>query len=309
MVESEDMDKKAEESRRKRAEMRRAEEAKKIKQYALIGSVVFIIVAMIALNPFVQVPAGYKGVLLNFGAVSGVLPEGLHLRVPFMQSVQLFEVRTQKYETDATAASSDMQDVYTTVAVNYHPDSSKVDDIYQSIGLEYASKVIAPAVQEAVKASTAQYKAEELIEKRPVVSDEVKKLLTERLSKYNVIVESISITNFRFSDQYTQAIEQKVTSQQQKLNEAQILEIKVIQAQQALAEAQGKANSQLAMATAEANATRVKAEAESSAIQMISRQLAQEPRYIDYIKMQRWDGRLPSVMGGAVPLINMNLSG
>jgi len=278
--------------------------AKKIPQILFILFLLFILVLH---NPLVIVPAGHKGILLNFGAVSGVLPEGLNFRIPFAQSMQIFEVRTQKYETDATAASMDMQDVYTTVALNYHPDSSQVDTIYRTLGMDYASKVIAPAIQEATKAATSQYKAEDLIDKRTTVRDGINKLLTERLSRYGIIVETISITNFRFSSQYTQAIEQKVTSQQTKLNEEQVLQIKEIQARQALAVAQGEANARIAMASAEANATIVKADAEARAIEMISKKLAQEPRYIEYLRTQRWDGRLPAtVAGGVIPFINLS---
>jgi prohibitin 2 len=278
--------------------------AGKIPQILLILLILFILVFQ---NPVVIVPAGNKGILLNFGAVSGVLPEGLNFRIPFAQGVQMFEVRTQKYETDATAASMDMQDVYTTVALNYHPDSSQVDTIYRTLGMDYASKVIAPAIQEATKAATSQYKAEDLIDKRTIVRDGINKLLTERLSRYGIIVETVSITNFRFSAQYTQAIEQKVTSQQTKLNEEQILQIKEIQAKQALAVAHGEANARIAMASADANATIVKADAEARAIEMISKKLAQEPRYLDYMRTQRWDGRLPTtVAGGVVPFINLS---
>jgi prohibitin 2 len=274
---------------------------------ALAFLMVILIVVLFAFNPIVQVNAGYRGILLTFGAVTGVLPEGLNFKIPFIQAVEPFEVRTQKYEVSATSASSDMQDVYTIISINYRPDSIKVGDIYKNTGTNYAEKIIAPAVQEATKAATAKYKAEDLIDQRTSVKDIIQTSLTERLSKYDIIVETVNIIDFKFSEQYTQAIEQKVTSQQTKLNEEQILFIKRIQAEQALAEAQGRANSNLAIATAEANATIIKAQAESQAIQLISQTLAKEPTYIDYITRKQWDGKLPLVTGGgAVPFINIS---
>ena len=81
--------------------------------------IVAVIIGFLFLNPWVQVGAGERGVVLNFGAVQkDVLGEGLHFRIPIMQRVVRVDVKVQKAQTDAAAASSDLQDVSSTVAIN-----------------------------------------------------------------------------------------------------------------------------------------------------------------------------------------------
>ena len=275
-----------------------------------IGVGILLLLFLVSVfSPIVIVPSGNVGILTEFGAVKQVMPEGLHFRIPIMQNVEIMEVRTQKFEVlKANAASSDLQVVTTSVALNYHIDKAKANEVYQKIGVNWGDKVITPAILESLKATTAKYTAEELITKRELVKKELEDSLRERLGVYNLIMETISITNFDFSPDFNAAIEKKVTSQQSKLNEEQILGIKQIQAQQALAEAQGQANSKTTLAAAEANATLVKAQAEAQAVKLITEQLAEQPEYVEYIKAQRWDGKLPLVSGGNT--INMlNLSG
>ena len=93
------------------------------------------------------VPAGHRAVLLRFGAVRGQLDEGIHLIVPGMDSVALMEVRTQKEESEASAASSDLQVVTTSLALNFRVEPTKVSQLYQTVGTEYWARVIDRAVQ------------------------------------------------------------------------------------------------------------------------------------------------------------------
>ncbi|MFA4830374.1 MAG: prohibitin family protein, partial [Thermodesulfovibrionales bacterium] len=134
-----------------------------------------ILVFFLFLNPWVQIGAGERGIVLNFGAVQKtVLGEGLHFRVPIMQEITRVDVKVQKAQTDAAAASADLQDVSSTVAINYHIIPDKANIVYQSIGMHFKERIIDPAVLEVVKAVTAKYTAEELITKRPAVSDAMK---------------------------------------------------------------------------------------------------------------------------------------
>ena len=115
----------------------------------------------------VIVQAGHRGVVLYLGAVENkVLGEGVHFIIPFAEQVVQLEVRTLKYEANASAASNDLQEVATVIALNYHIDPSKANLIYQQLGSDYESRIIAPTIQESVKASVAKFNAEELITKR-----------------------------------------------------------------------------------------------------------------------------------------------
>ena len=88
----------------------------------------------------------------------------------------------------------------------------------------------------------------------------------------------------------------------------QTLKIIEIQAEQRVATATGEANSVMVVAAAKANATLVNAQAEAKAVQLISEQLNNQPKYVEYIKAQRWDGQLPKISGGVTPFLETNFS-
>ena len=131
-----------------------------------IGSIigVVMIVASLIFGSFTTIPAGHRGVVIRFSAVTGsILDEGLRTKLPFIDSVVKMSVQTQKYEADATSASQDLQDVNTTIALNWHLDPGMADEVYRTLGLEFIERLAAPAIQETVKQVTARYIAEDLI--------------------------------------------------------------------------------------------------------------------------------------------------
>ena len=253
----------------------------------IIGAILF---AFLFFRPWVQVGAGERGVVLNFGAVQDtVLDEGLHFRVPIMQKIAIMDVKVQKAVTDAASASADLQDVTSSVALNYHVIPDKANVVYQTIGLQFKERIIDPAIQEIMKAVSAEYTAEELITKRPIVSDAMKEALTERLLTSNIAVDAFSIVAFSFSQVFTEAIEAKQTAEQLALKSKRDLERIKIEAEQKVAAA--------------------KAEAEALRLQRanISRDLIELRKVEANLKaIEKWDGNLPQVTGGgAVPFIGV----
>ena len=249
-----------------------------------------ILIFFMYLAPWVQVGPGERGVVLNFGAVQDkVLDEGLHFRIPIMQKVARMDVKVQKAQTDAAAASSDLQDVSSTVAINYHIIPDKANIVYQSIGTQFKERIIDPAVQEVVKAVTAKYTAEELITKRPAVSDSMKLFLTERLLAHNIAVDAFSIVGFSFSKIFMEAIESKQTAEQLALKAKRDLDRIKIEAEQTITAAR-----------AEAESLRLqKANISSDLIEL--RKIEANLKAID-----KWNGILPQVTGaGAVPFIGV----
>ncbi len=254
----------------------------------IIGAVVLLFV-IIVINPFVIVSAGERGVVLTFGAVQRtVFGEGLHLRIPLVQKIIKIDVRVQKSQVDAESVSKDLQDTHSTIAVNYHTMPEMAGWIYQNLGTQYKDRVIDPAVQEVVKAVTARYTAVELITQREKVRSEIKELLKHRLIGYNIAVDDFSIINFRFSQQFTQAIESKQTAEQFALKAQRDLERIKIEATQKVTQAQ-----------AEAEALRLqKANITPELVKL--RQIEASMKAID-----KWDGHLPKVTSGALPFIDV----
>jgi regulator of protease activity HflC (stomatin/prohibitin superfamily) len=256
----------------------------------ILAILVVLVVLVVLTRPWVQVGPGERGVVLNFGAVQEyVLPEGLHLRIPLMQRIVLVDVRVQKAETDAAAASADLQDVSSRVALNYHIVPDKANHVFQTIGVHFKERIIDPAILEVVKAVTARYTAEELITKRPAVSEAMRVTLTDRLMAHNIAVDAFAIVSFSFSKVFTEAIEQKQTAEQLALKARRDLERIRIEAEQKV--------------------TAAKAEAESLRLQRanISPDLIELRRIEANLRaIDKWNGILPQVTGsGAVPFIGV----
>lgn len=247
-----------------------------------------VLVLFLILNPFVIIGAGERGVVQNWGAVSDkVLEEGIHWRVPIQQHINKIDVRTVKMEVPAVAYSKDIQTVESLIALNYHLSVDKVNKVFQEIGKDFESRVISPAVQEVVKATTARFTAQDLIEKREQVSDEIRMSLTERLAQSNIIVDALSIVNFDFSDEYEKAVEAKQVAQQSALK-----------AENDLKRIKTEAEQRVAQATAEATAIKIQAEA-------ITQQGGEN--YVQLKAIERWNGILPTQMipNGALPFLDL----
>ena len=219
----------------------------------------------------------------------------MHFVVPFQDDVVNIEVRTLKYASEARSASKDLQTVETTVTVNYHPDKEGVHRLYKNLGLDYENRVIQPAIEETVKQVTANYNAEELITKRPLVKADIEFSIRERLTQFDVVTEVISITDFEFSALFASAIESKVEAEQKALKAENDLKRIEVEARQREANAIGLANSNIA-----------EAKGEAEAISIINQALAENPNYLEWLKTQAWDGKLPLVVGeGGTPFISI----
>lgn len=237
--------------------------------------IVLFVLLIILMNSFTTVKAGHSGVVTTFGKVSeGVLSEGLHFKVPFIQNIILIDNRVQKAEASCSSASKDLQTVSSTIAVNYKVLNSYSANVYKNIGMDYESVIITPAIQECVKAVTAKFTAEELITNRQNVGDQMMELLRDKIGNYGIDIQIFNITAFDFTDEYNAAIEAKQTAQQNALKAEQDLQRIKVEAEQTIAKAQ-----------AEAEAYRLKSE-----------QITPEILISNYI--EKWDGKLPTVVSG-----------
>jgi regulator of protease activity HflC (stomatin/prohibitin superfamily) len=252
----------------------------------IYGSVILIAVILISVllwSSVVTVGPGSRGVLMTFGEVNqSVLMPGLHFKIPFAQTVKQMNVQIQKSQTKETAASRDLQNVSTEVAVNWSNNTRDAAWVYANLGdeQELAAKVITPVVSNTVKAVAAHYDAEQLVEKRDEVRATVQKQIAAALAQYKVMVQGVNITNFQFSPDYAKAIENKQVAQQRAQQASYDLARIKVQAQQEIAQAEGQAQSQkLLQSTLTSKIIQLKA-------------------------VEKWDGVLPKVTGnGAIPFI------
>jgi regulator of protease activity HflC (stomatin/prohibitin superfamily) len=208
------------------------------KKLIIIGIIaVAVLIGGLILWPFKVIEGGHTGVRITLGSVSDdTLSEGIHFKTPVN--------RIQKLEVNAGSSSKDMQTVNSKIALNYRVDVKRSAELYKNVGLTYEANIIAPAMQESIKAITARYTAEELITKRQEVGDNIKNLLKEKITNnHGILVDNFNIIDFDFSKEFNAAIEAKQTAQQLALKAEQDLTRIKVEAQQKIAQAEAEAAS------------------------------------------------------------------
>ncbi|MFN0070272.1 MAG: prohibitin family protein [Chloroflexota bacterium] len=261
--------------------------------------IIGVLVVLLFLTVFVSgatVQAGFVGVLLTFGRVSpGVLEPGFHLIVPMAQRIVQVDTRVLPHAfKEIEAASREYQTVRLTGTMNYHLEAAQAADLFQTVGLDFADKVIDPAFNDFIKEVVPRYPATEILVRRDEIRSTARSMLGQNLSRYGIVVDDIYISNISFSKEYQDAIERKQTIQQNVETEQQILAQKEIQAQQAIVEARGKAEARVTSADGDARAN-----------ELLSESLS--PQLIDYLRWTRWDGKLPLFSGGQAPFVSVPL--
>ena len=224
------------------------------------------------------------------------------------QSIVKMDNRVQEMNMDLSAFSSDIQEVATSVAVGYRINQQNAMTIYKSVGKKYEDTLITPRVQETVKAVVAHYDASSLISNRDAVASQMDTKLREVLAEYNIDLQYISVTNFDFTDTFTDAVEAKVKAQQEK-------EKAETDAEKRRVEAQATADADLIAANAEAEKSKVAADAElyvaekkAEANRALNDSL--NSNLLEYYRITNvdslWNGELPTYVGGdgSIPIIN-----
>ena len=267
-------------------EMKPEVDLKKIKQYSIvIIFVVAILVLITAGNPIAIIDAGERGVVFSriTGVKATVMEEGLNFKMPFVESVVKYDVRTQKLERKFEAASKDLQSVEVRTVVNYHLETAMVSKIHQEIGTDYERKIILPAVEEAVKIGVAQFPVEKIIVEREKLKGIVTELLKIEMVKDNIIVENVNLVNIDLSAEFNKIVELK-QMEEQKIKTAEYTKK---QAQQ---------EKEMVILHAEAQATKQK---------LLRQSVNKDIIALKWI--EKWDGTLPQTMlgEGSVPMIDI----
>src|SRR5512136_1695542 len=256
--------------------------------------IALIILFIIFWSTFVIVPAGSRGVVLWWGSVEKrIMGEGLNFKVPIAETVIKVDVRVQPHPfKEIDASSKEYQIVKMTGMMNFHIDPSYVNELYQKVGLDFAEKVIDPAFNDFVKEVVPTYPIGEILPKREEIRQTAMGKLGNNLSRYHIIVDDIYFANIRFSPEYEKAIEAKQVAQQQVETQRQVLAQREIEAQQKVATAKGESESILLVAQGQAKANEI-----------LSRSIT--PILVNYKSIEKWNGVLPQVSGGAIPFIEL----
>ncbi len=246
------------------------------KKIGLIIAAIIVIALIVA--SVTTVKPGHTGVVVTLGKVSdNVLSEGIHMKVPFVQNIIQIDNRIVKLEVETEAFSKDLQTVSTVLAINYRVESDMSYSIYKNVGSNYEAILVVPAVNEALKAITSKYTAEESVTNRVLIADGLLDELNSKLNGSGLFVTDVNIINFDFSDVFIEAIEEKQVAQQR------------------LLKAETDKQTAITNAQADAETLRIRAEAEAEANRIINESLTSQ--IIEYNKIEKWDGVLPIATG------------
>ena len=239
----------------------------------VLGVIAFIIM-FLGLLSVTTIRSGEVGIRVRFGkVVDKSTSEGINFKIPVIERIERMNVKVQKAEVTTESSSKDLQEVNMSVAVNYRIEAEKAVDLYKNVGTGYVDVVLAPAIQESIKAVTSKYTAEELITNRSEVSEKCMEELSKKVSKYGLLVSDFNITNFGFSPEFDKAIEEKQIAEQKVLTAKQELEREKIEAEKKI----------------------VAAEAEKKANELKQKTLTDNIIKEKFI--EKWDGKVPSVTG------------
>ena len=252
--------------------------------YSSIGIIILLTLLIGTLTSIHSVDAGEVGIVTKFGEVQRVQTSGLAFTAPFIESMITMEIRVQKEEQSASAATKDLQDVNSTLSVNYALDNESALKVYKELGIDYKNRVITPSIQEVFKSVSAKFAASELITSRPEVKKIVVDEIATRLGKYGIRVVDVSLTDFSFSAAFNQAIESVQIANQNVAKAKQELETVKIEAEKAI--------------------TKAKGEAEAQALQ----QQTLTPALLEKLAIEKWNGVTPTTMTSGSSIFSLPIT-
>ena len=265
---------------------------------SLVRIILIAVLALVAIIllwifvPVTTVQAGYVGVMTSFGRPSpNVYEPGIHFRMPISQSMHQVYVGIQKQISDVGGASHDLQQVDLKVAVNFEIAPSAAVRMYSQYNSDPWTMVMDPAVHDVVKAVAARYDATDLIQKRDEVSQAIRSDLMTRFAGIGVNVTAVNVMDLNFSKQFNDAIEAKITAQQN----AQRVENEIAQTRY---EAQKR--------VVDSEAALQVAQNQAKANDILGQSLAANPSLIEKMKIEKWNGAYPTYMtAGSMPMIQL----
>ncbi|WP_105201125.1 MULTISPECIES: SPFH domain-containing protein [unclassified Pseudoalteromonas] len=283
------------------------------KKKGLIGAIfVVLVLLLVGFKSMYTVDEGHVGIIKRFGEATEQVNPGLHTKIPFVDTVEMLEIRTRKNVEKLRAATHEQMPLTAEVSINWTVNREEAFDLFKSYGglTQFESRILDPKLRSATKDALARYKAEELIQNRSQVIARIEELLLEEMKSYPVKLDSAQIEDLVLPPKYIQSIETKQTEKNLAAAEKHKLERQNLQAQQevntanaqrdaAKAKADGLAYAIKVEAQAEAEAIRMKGLAEAEAMQKKAEAIKNNATLVEYMRAQTWNGQMPTTVMGS----------
>lgn len=249
--------------------------------YALVGIILFF-------GTFFTISEGEKALITTFGKASNTIyGAGVHVKLPIIQHVKRFDVKTIRADYKTQTYTKDIQTATIIVSYSYNLIANDIVQTYREYGNDWQQRILYPNLEQAVKAEVGTWNADTMVANRDKVAENILTSLRERMVAHNypVAITNFQMINIDYSNQFEQAIEKKVIAEQAALEEAN----RTKQVEQT-------SKQKVVAAKAEAESMRIRANA-----------LAQNPKLVSYEAVQKWDGHLPQIMAGngSTPILDL----
>lgn len=242
-----------------------------VKTSHVVSGIILILVVIFSFSAFYSIDTGERGVILRFGRLTGIASEGLNVKMPFVDNIEVLSVRDHNMTTKSEVSSSDIQTIAVEVGLVYSLDPQRVDYIYQTYGKNIENTLLRPTLSEKINAIIAEYPIEAFVEKRAEISNRISSAFSSQVGGSGIVVKSLLITNHDFSDEFNKAIEDKKIAEQGALAARFTLE-------------------------------RMKLEAEAQTV----KQASLSPMVLQEMAINKWDGKMPQYFsGGQLPFITI----
>eukprot|EP00933_Yihiella_yeosuensis_P053151 TRINITY_DN51335_c0_g1_i1.p1 TRINITY_DN51335_c0_g1~~TRINITY_DN51335_c0_g1_i1.p1 ORF type:complete len:280 (-),score=88.00 TRINITY_DN51335_c0_g1_i1:106-945(-) len=174
------------------------------------------VAAMVPSLCLFDVDGGQRAVVLNMlsGVEEKVRGEGTHFRVPWLHQPKMYDIKLRPKLIQTTTGTKDLQTVTIHVRMLFKPQIEGLPEIHKTLGPDYDERVLPSIGNEVMKATIAQYNAEQLLTQREQVSHEIRQGIVARAAQFNILMDDVAITHLTYGKEFARAIEEKQVAEQ-----------------------------------------------------------------------------------------------
>lgn len=268
---------------------------------AVLGLFIFFLLAGLGYGSFYTVTEGHVGIVKRFAKAVAQTDPGLRFKIPIIEQVHEMEVRQRKNKEELAAATKNQLPVTAIVSINWTVNKAAAMEMYIKYGglAQFEERVLDPKLRNVVKTVLAHYPPDVLIRDRTAAVSEIMVAMVDATKDLPIAINAPQIENISLPTAYLQAIQDKERAREAAMMEKHNLEKQRLVAMQEVNSAEANKQATVLRAGGQAEAKVLTATAEAKAIEMVNKQLAKSPLYIDLVRAKAWNGILPTTMLGS----------